>query len=193
MEGEFGLAQLPEEIIDIICESLEAQDVTNLRYTCRSLQAKSDHQWALKFFGQTSFVLTRRSLTLLIELSKNERFAPCIRELQLVLVTFPPSKLSGILGTPLSEPMDVDNGKSSHASALAKKQGDRKKLEGKPEEPSTSQMIKRQRRATYQRNMHDQNMLRKRGIDIDMLTEALQNLGGLESFSILDQYRYVPG
>jgi len=75
------LTDIPEELIDNICQFLAAEDVGRFRLTCTNIRDKSYHAWATSSFQQMEFMITRNSLQHLIYFSKHKKFGPCIREL----------------------------------------------------------------------------------------------------------------
>jgi hypothetical protein len=75
------LTDIPEELIDNICQFLAAEDVGRFRLTCTNIRDKSYHAWATSSFQQMEFMITRNSLQHLIDFSKHKKFGPCIREL----------------------------------------------------------------------------------------------------------------
>lgn len=86
------LTDIPEELIDNICQFLATKDVGRFRLTCTNIRHKSYHAWATSSFQQMEFMITRNSLQYLIDFSKHKKFGPCIRELG--IHTVPISALS---------------------------------------------------------------------------------------------------
>ncbi|OCK98209.1 uncharacterized protein K441DRAFT_674824 [Cenococcum geophilum 1.58] len=81
------LTDIPEELIDNICQFLATKDVSRFRLTCTIIRNKSYHAWATSSFQQMEFMITRNSLQHLIYFSKHKKFGPCIRELRIHTVS----------------------------------------------------------------------------------------------------------
>ncbi|KAF2474132.1 uncharacterized protein BDR25DRAFT_311522 [Lindgomyces ingoldianus] len=174
------LSQLPGELVDDICANLEIKDIHSFRLTCKMLHKKSYRQFAVCHFRIAQFMITRESLQALRDISKDERFRAHIKEIQLCLITFPTSKLDQVDSNPLT----------------AEEKDREVYIKSQPKGEAVSEMkinlaefrkqLKRRRRRLYGRHMHSQHTIRKRGIDIELLSEALRNLPKLESFTILE-------
>ncbi|ORX90193.1 hypothetical protein BCR34DRAFT_609149 [Clohesyomyces aquaticus] len=176
------LSALPGELCDAIAANLDNQGVHNLRATCKTLHAKCDRQFAVHHFGVSTFMLTRKSLETLVAFSANSRFAPYIKELRIALTCFPsilktscgPDPLTHEEHQALHEIQQGSDGQTTESMSKAVL-GSRKNL-------------KRNRRRNYDRHMHDQCTIRKQGVDLQLLSDALGRLPRLETFTVLDRY-----
>jgi hypothetical protein len=81
------LTDIPEELIDNICQFLAAEDIGRFRLTCTNIRDKSYHAWATSSFQQMEFMITRNSLQHLIDFSKHKKFGPCIQGLVIHIVS----------------------------------------------------------------------------------------------------------
>ncbi|KAF2181698.1 hypothetical protein K469DRAFT_513956, partial [Zopfia rhizophila CBS 207.26] len=176
------LSQLPGELIENICENLFPMDIRNFRLSCKALKEKSYHQFGVCFFGVSKFMITRESLQTLIHISKNKTFGPCIKELQMCLVTFPQRRLDRITG--YSSRFHEEE-EEEHYIPYAERQRLKDLVESNYDEYQRQiRNVKRERRRAYGKHMHAQHTLRKQSIDVTMLAEALRNLPSLESITI---------
>ena len=168
------LTDIPEELIDNICQYLAAEDVSRFRLTCTNIRDKSYHAWATSSFQQMEFMITRNSLQHLIDFSKHKKFGPCIRELRIHTVAISRRGLVDISIEPFR----------AHQAARRLQELQEQPFELNKDElielKKERDKIKRSRRRAYNRLSHDQNTLRKQSIDVSMLVEAMRNLPNLE-------------
>lgn len=188
------LSQLPGELVNHICRYLPARHIHNFRMTCKDIQTKADRQFVVSHFQVTQFMITRESLETLVTIVKSSRFGSRIKELQLCLVTFPDSAKMSIDGYPITA------NEKEHWRALQDHPHDRKENEQgdvtmeeassgneKNKQAAYKKALKRKRRKIYSAHQSSQFTLRKQGIDIDLLAEALHHLPSLESISLIDE------
>ncbi|OCK85476.1 hypothetical protein K432DRAFT_377599 [Lepidopterella palustris CBS 459.81] len=173
MKGE--LLSMPEELVDNICQFLEVEDLLCLRSTCRNIKDKSYHQFATRFFCAREFLVTHGSLQGLIDISKDKKFGPCMREVIINTGTFPPSEIQDIDG----EPIDTSTIPGTEELFDVEERSEEREL--------LSAKLRKERRRTYAKLMHEQHTLRKQSIDVAMLAEAFRNLPNLDTIQISDE------
>ena len=164
-------------MIDQICSGLSKDDIKALRLTSRLMKANSDYGFVVAHFQVYPFMITQESLQELVAVSKNERIGPKIKELQLFLVTFPEFKRREITGNPISP-----KGEEEESGIMAKHDA----AEANEIIKTLREQRKRARRRKFGYHQVSQHTLRKRGLDVELLAEALANLPALESFTITD-------
>ncbi|KAF2637868.1 hypothetical protein P280DRAFT_482765 [Massarina eburnea CBS 473.64] len=171
--AEKGLSALPMELVSQICLDLSEEDIHRLRLTCRPLGQKTSHAFYTTHFRTSAFMITRDSLQTLVDFSKKPQIAGTIKQLKLVLVTFPTAEKARLDGkTSAAEHLE-----EASAALSLDEDGSSKHLK------ELSQKRVRARRRMYGWNQQDQNLLRTTGVDADLLTEALLNLTALESIA----------
>jgi hypothetical protein len=170
-----SLMDLPEELMDKICEELSRTDVVNLRIACRDMKEKTYYQFTRKHFGTQKVMITRDSLQSLIDFAKSKTFGTrnkpigsCVRELCISAVSFPGAAIREVDGLPLdvSEDEMYRFWKDEEAKADLKR-------------------VAKKRRKAQARLMHEQRNLRKRGEDVKLLVEALMNLPAVDTITIV--------
>lgn len=76
-----GIVSLSPELVDGISDSLSKEDIFNLRLSSRSLQAISLPTFTRRFFRVRNHILTKRSLAVLLEISRHPTFGAAMRTL----------------------------------------------------------------------------------------------------------------
>ena len=176
------LTDVPEELIDNICQFLAAEDVSRFRLTCTNIRDKSYHAWATSSFQQMEFMITRNSLQHLIDFSKHKKFGPCIRELGIHTVSISGRGLGEISIEPFRT-QQIARRLQELRSELSVNEF--VKLRGELIELKEERnKVKRSRRRAYNRLSEDQNIIQKQSIDVSMLIEAMRNLPNLEAIMV---------
>jgi hypothetical protein len=172
------LTTLPTELMTQISDYLPQKDFHNLRLTSRALENQS-RKFLEYHFRTSRFTFTREGLETLVTLTKNPAFASAVKELQLVLVTFPTAKNGHPFTTEewrewreWNEWRKVQSGQNEESS----------------EEKIRYRKLLRKRRRAWSRHQHDQNDLRTKSVDVTLLTEAIKSLHALESITTISQY-----
>ncbi|KAF2489123.1 hypothetical protein BU16DRAFT_544538 [Lophium mytilinum] len=74
-----NLPSLPHELVDNICNYLDANDVCALRRTCKALNDKSEYAFGTAFLGALRVVVCTRDLKALIAISKHPHLSQYVR------------------------------------------------------------------------------------------------------------------
>jgi hypothetical protein len=129
----------------------------------------------------------------LIDLAKNQKYGPRIKNLELCLVTFADFTKCTIEGSPRTkaeinqyEDIAVQEDINVESELSELDQLIQSAKDGSERQEIFRKHLKRRRRRNYGRHQVDQYTMRKQGIDMDMLVEALQNLPSLESIGLVD-------
>ncbi|TKA32534.1 hypothetical protein B0A50_01642 [Salinomyces thailandicus] len=83
---------LPEELVSNIAMKLGSDDVFALRLSCKSLQAKSFHEFATEYFTEKCFQFTTDSLKVLVAIANDDRLNPYLKEVDFLTSFFHGSK-----------------------------------------------------------------------------------------------------
>nr|POE77728.1 hypothetical protein CFP56_09371 [Quercus suber] len=83
------LAALPGEIVSNIGGRLGSDDFFSFRLTCRDVEAKSLHTFAMEYFSCKGFIFTSDSLKVLLHIAESERLHKYLRCVQFVTAYFP--------------------------------------------------------------------------------------------------------
>lgn len=197
------LSNMPSELIASICDRLDKKDLHNIRLTSKSLCAKSykskpsvlsfplkiaprtyvSYPHALDFYSHhfrvSSFTFTRNGLEKLVEFSRDPNINVEIKVLRLVIVAFPTRGKEHLTGAPYTPD-------EATAEALAVIGADRDTM--KATIKLHQKKIRRTRRRAYGHYQDDQNFLRRKGVDVNLLAEALRHLPVLQDISTVDIY-----
>nr|POF15506.1 hypothetical protein CFP56_48701 [Quercus suber] len=83
------LAALPGEIVSNIAGRLGSDDFFCLRLTCRDLEAKSLHTFAVEYFSCKGFIFTTDSLKVLLHIAESQRLRKYLHCIQFITAFFP--------------------------------------------------------------------------------------------------------
>lgn len=124
-------------------------------------------------------MFTREGLEELVNFSKTRNISPQIRVVKLVLVSFTNQGKGHLTGEPYTRA-------EARANFLAVSDGptESENLRAK----IYSKRIRQMRRRAYGRHKDDQNVLRRQGEDVRLLSEALSRLPALEAIQTTDVY-----
>ncbi|KJX95696.1 hypothetical protein TI39_contig1444g00001, partial [Zymoseptoria brevis] len=84
-----ALATLPEELLTNISCKLGSDDLFALRQTCRSIEAKTFHDFATEYFSAKGFMFSTESLKVLINIAKHPKLKEYLKELWFITAYFP--------------------------------------------------------------------------------------------------------
>ena len=82
------LDKLPEELVSHISCKLGPDDIFAFRLTCKSLQAKSFHEFATEYFSEKGFHFTTDSLKVLVGIAENSELAPYLKKVYILTSFF---------------------------------------------------------------------------------------------------------
>ncbi|KAK3075982.1 hypothetical protein LTR53_000159 [Teratosphaeriaceae sp. CCFEE 6253] len=88
------LDQLPEELISNIALRLDYDDITSFRLTCRTLEARSFHDFATEYFSAKAFMLLTGSLKVLGAIARDARLREFLHSIYVVTAFFHQSAFS---------------------------------------------------------------------------------------------------
>ena len=94
-----GLADLAEELVSNISIKLGSDDVFAFRLTCKSLERKSFHEFAVEYFSDKSFMFSTESLKVLANIAANERLRGQLHHIYFVPMLFSERALNCSLGS----------------------------------------------------------------------------------------------
>ncbi|EGP88534.1 uncharacterized protein MYCGRDRAFT_92320 [Zymoseptoria tritici IPO323] len=83
------LATLPEELLTNVSCKLGSDDLFALRQTCRSIEAKTFHDFATEYFSAKGFMFTTESLKVLINIAKHPKLKESLKEVWFITAYFP--------------------------------------------------------------------------------------------------------
>ncbi|CAK3884804.1 Hypothetical predicted protein [Lecanosticta acicola] len=87
------LATLPEELLSSIAVKLGCDDICHLRLTCRDVEAKSQHEFAMEYFSAKCFMFTTESLKVLVNIAHSPKLRRYLKQVYFITVVFPESPL----------------------------------------------------------------------------------------------------
>ncbi|TKA69941.1 hypothetical protein B0A55_10795 [Friedmanniomyces simplex] len=88
------LDKLPEELVSNIAHRLDYDDITSLRLVCRTLEARSFHDFATEYFSAKGFIISTESLKVLCAIANNKRLRRYLHSIYIVTALFSDSALN---------------------------------------------------------------------------------------------------
>ncbi|KAK0315538.1 hypothetical protein LTR01_000838 [Friedmanniomyces endolithicus] len=88
------LNKLPEELVSNIARRLDYDDITSLRLVCRTVEARTFHEFATEYFSAKGFIISADSLKVLCSIASNKRLRDYLRVIYIVTSLFSETVLS---------------------------------------------------------------------------------------------------
>ncbi|OAL51344.1 hypothetical protein IQ07DRAFT_643436 [Pyrenochaeta sp. DS3sAY3a] len=195
-ESKDYFTQMPAELIDLICDHISDKETQNLRLCCNALEKKSRHSFIRHHFKYVRVMNTRDSLQHLIDLTKVAEIRNAIKGIDIIPIAFNSASLALIDGEPHTDDQIREIEHFMEAGQSASPRGfinhvtmyNLRHFLGRLDKRD----LRRERRRFHARQMHDQNLMRRSGTDVAMLTQALQSLHNIKHIHVICSYFITP-
>ncbi|KAJ4353688.1 uncharacterized protein N0V89_005418 [Didymosphaeria variabile] len=178
------LSDLPTETITSICEYLDGNDMNNFRLASRTIHAKTYRGFFDYHFEVTHVTFTREGLERLVGFAKDPKISPSVKAIELILVAFPNRGKQCLTGKSV-----IIEERDGQIEIWEDGESTTKMQQGSAEKPGVKtpqKTLRRARRRIYSHYQHDLNNIRRRGVDVELLTEALRHLPALKNIWLVD-------